>query len=429
MQTPFFEHTYPNTNTGHPLIANSQEYLYYKKYVSIHSEDRDVLKYPQSNEFDIELPEDLLNVMSIRLSEWTFPSNYNTFSILNNNLLMTFKIVNPYNPSGNIFDNLQYAIYECLFYTTKDNYEIIIEEGFYNPIQMVTELTNKFNEAVTNRIILYFTNIIINPSENKTGLDYQVLLDEFKNLGGYNKFVIVYNTVGQKIWFGNKADPFVLTNQISAVKDSFSDNLSCNPRGSNLPNFSNWGLPSYLGLARCNITSTSTDNINKARFYYGDVYPGDYGYWLLPNSNSPNSQINYLECPFKINFMGQSHFYMEIAGQNCIDETSPYNVSKFTIQTNNTNGRVNAAFAKIAVPTIPLAQWFDRECKSYKIYTPPAERIRKLSFKLRYHDNQLVNFGNFDFSFTLEFVQLVPTQLNKIKSYSQSSQFTQSFLN
>ena len=70
-----------NTNTSHPIIPSSQEYMYYKKYVSIHSEDRDVLKFPNPSEFEIELPEDLLNVASLRLVSWSFPSNYSTFSI------------------------------------------------------------------------------------------------------------------------------------------------------------------------------------------------------------------------------------------------------------------------------------------------------------------------------------------------------------
>ena len=49
-----------DVTTNHPLIPSSQEYLHYKKYVSIHSEDRDILKHPNSNQFEIELPEDLL---------------------------------------------------------------------------------------------------------------------------------------------------------------------------------------------------------------------------------------------------------------------------------------------------------------------------------------------------------------------------------
>ena len=69
-------------STNHPLIPNNSEYLRYRKIVSIHSEDRDILKYPNANEFEIMLPEDLLNVASIRLYDWSFPCNYNTFSNL-----------------------------------------------------------------------------------------------------------------------------------------------------------------------------------------------------------------------------------------------------------------------------------------------------------------------------------------------------------
>ena len=89
--SPFFTQSRNfNTNTSHPLIPSSQEYIYYKKYVSIHSEDRNTLKYPRSSEFEIELPEDILNVAALRLVSWTFPANYNTFSVLNDNVAMTF---------------------------------------------------------------------------------------------------------------------------------------------------------------------------------------------------------------------------------------------------------------------------------------------------------------------------------------------------
>ena len=77
------------------------------------------------------------------------------------------------------------------------------------------------------------------------------------------------------------------------------------------------------------------------RFYYGDIFQGDNGYWLLPNSLLPNSLVQWAVCPFKINFMCPGYMYMEIAGQNCIDETSPYNVSSYTLTTNSTNGVAN----------------------------------------------------------------------------------------
>ncbi len=391
-------------NNNHPLIPNTQEIIYYKKYVSIHSEDRDIIKFPNSNEFDIELPEDLINVSSIRLSTWTFPANYSTFSELNGNITMSFKITLPYNPTDHLFsDPLQNAIFTCLFVSQNDKYVIVIEEGFYNPEQMVTELTNKFNEAVTLRI----RGCITDPA----------ILASFESAGGYSSFVVVYNSVNQKIWFGNMSDGFILLNEDQSSDDKLDKSL-CENRN-RLPEYSNWGLPSNIGLTRNNTVSLNTPG-STPRFYYGDVQFGDKGYWLLPNPVLPGAECYYIECPFKINLMGPSHFYMEIQGQNCIDETSPYSISGLTLHTNETNGRVNSAFAKIAVPTTPIAQWFDRDSVPYKLYTPPAERMRKLKFKLRYHNGQPVNFGLFDYSFTLEFVMLQPQQARGVKAFGKN---------
>jgi hypothetical protein len=69
---------------------------------------------------------------------------------------------------------------------------------------------------------------------------------------------------------------------------------------------------------------------------------------------------------------------------------------------------VNSSFAKIAVPTTPISQWFDRDSLPYKFYNPPAERIRKLFIKLRYHNGQTVNFDVFNYSFVIEFTLQLP---------------------
>jgi hypothetical protein len=118
--------------------------------------------------------------------------------------------------------------------------------------------------------------------------------------------------------------------------------------------------------------------------------------------------------------MGPAYFYMEIANNNCLDETSPYTVNNFTATTNITNGVVNSAFAKIPVPSTPISQWFDRESLPYKMYWPPAERIRKLNIKIRYHNGQLVKFGVFPYSFTIEFTQYVSQQIKKINTFGFS---------
>jgi hypothetical protein len=72
-----------NTNTNHPLIENTGQYVKYKKIVSIHSEDRNIQKYPLASHFEIDLPDDLLNIESVKLVSWGFPSNYAVFSVEN----------------------------------------------------------------------------------------------------------------------------------------------------------------------------------------------------------------------------------------------------------------------------------------------------------------------------------------------------------
>jgi hypothetical protein len=408
-----------NVNTNHPLITNSQEYMYLKKFISIHSEDRDILKYKNSSFFEIELPEDLLNVASIRLLQWTFPANYNTFSLSNGNVLFTFKINNPYNPgANNLADEYSQRIFEALWMNYDTEYTFNIEDGFYNPSQMSTEMTNKLNATVSAKIRQYFTE----KGWNDT-------LKEFNLNGGYNRFIVVYNSVSCKLWYGNNSDGFVITTESGVLTNVISEKACSNGR-SRVPDSTSYGLPSYLGLSRLNTSSTSSNSssseinssldtlngITVPRFYYGDVGPGDGGFWLLPNLDFSGSQVHWIESPYKINLMGEAFIYMEIQGQNCIDETQPYNVSKFTLETNQTNGVVNAAFAKLAVPATPMSQWFDKESVPYKFYYPPAERIRKLSIKLRYHNGELVDFGVFNFSFMLEFTIMLPQILRETKS-------------
>ncbi len=375
-----------NTFTNHPLIPNSQEYLVYKKIISIHSEDRDIVKFPSSSEFEIELPQDYLNVRAATLSSWTFPANYSTFSLQNRNITMSFKLT-PVNPASlSITNPLQIAIYNALNANVGNDYFIIIETGFYNPDQMATELTNRFNQVVTE----YITK--------KINASYSTA---FLEQGGYTDFVIVYNNVAQKIWFGNRSSAFTLTNNTDNNTNFYDTNIYC--KENRLPSFTNWGLPFFLGLTHCPVSSISSSE-KSPRFYYGDVKAGDNGYWLVPNVNLPGCNVYFLECPQKINLMGPSYIYMEIDVLNNIDETSPYNLSTFTSTTNQTNGRVNCAFAKIPVPTTPISQWFETEgSESYKIFDPPAERIRRLRIRIRYHDGSLVNFDSFPFSFSLQF--------------------------
>ena len=134
--------------TSHPITPNSNEYFYEKKYVSINSEDRNQINYPNSNTFEIELPQDICNVASVRLYSWSFPANYDVFTPINNNVTLSFvmpidTLYNPPNPEENIQSQLYYAIYTALseYADTNHEYIIRIQSGLYNPEQMANELT------------------------------------------------------------------------------------------------------------------------------------------------------------------------------------------------------------------------------------------------------------------------------------------------
>jgi hypothetical protein len=227
-------------------------------------------------------------------------------------------------------------------------------------------------------------------------------------------------------WTMSYQAPFNLLNRDIAEESFLVNKIICDPLKKSLPDISNWGLPNNLGFTRCDVASINTfpitpftqsyaihNGIVVPRFYYNNVYPAPDGYWLLPDQDLSGSTVHWIEPPFKINLMGQAYMYMEIEGQNCIDETQPFNISKFTLTTNQTNGVVNSSFAKLKIPCTPMSQWFDRNSVPYKIYYPPAERLRRLKFRIRYHDGSLVDFGLFNYSFMLQFTLMVPQILRK----------------
>ena len=415
-----------NTQQIHPLIPNSNSYVVEKKFVSIHSQDRDLKSYPISSLFEIELPQSYENVQSVRLNNWSFPANYNVFGLESNNLIFIFSLKDIYNPSENgVNDPIAIAVYKLLVKINNSDrdfasYKAVITEGFYNPDQMANELSARMNQAVNTKLLVLAEKI----RDEEGDASY---IESLLQYGEYDQFVVAYNSVSQKLYFGNKSSSFSIDNSSDLY---LSENIifdgSCKLDPRKLPDFSNWGLPAFLGFTRVSQVSREGKLEREYQFYYGDAKRvGDNGKWLV--ADLPGAQVSYVVPPAKINFMGPAYFYMELTTNssfNCIDETSPFNVSEFTLTTNQTNGRVDSAFAKIAIPTTPISQWFDNADQPYKWFNPPMQRFRKVACKLRYHNGQLVNFGTFDFSFTLELMIVKPqiqTNLAKnIPSFSDS---------
>ena len=376
---------YTNSSENHPIIKSENTYLYIKKYISIHSEDRNIEKYPNASNFEIELPQEYSNVSAARISSWDFPIVKNVFSEENNNLSLTFQFISIYSPPIGA-SAIEMAAYQGLNSAalTQTEFIVQIEPGTYTPEQLEVELTNKFNKSVTDILIDYF-------AKNNHNFTYT----------GYTQFVVKYNTISKKMWFGNKSSQFIITNESPYYTENMRNTTSCMNRGE-LPDYSSWGLPVNLGFERTDILSTNTDSV----FYYTNINDGK---WLIPDL--PEATTYSLSSTNRINIDGSKYFYVEIPDFNCIDEISPYNKSEFTDTYNKNNSIVNAAFAKIPIMSEPI--YYNAELP-YKWFYPPNERIRKLRIKIRYHDGQLVSFEHNKFSFVIELTIMSPQQNRQI---------------
>ena len=105
---------------------------------------------------------------------------------------------------------------------------------------------------------------------------------------------------------------------------------------------------------------------------------------------------------------------MEIQGFNSLDEPIPFADSQFTQTTNITNGIVKSAFSRIPITFSPPSILYNLDTSHgpIKVYNPPAERIRKLRIKFRFHNGLYVPFSNAEYSFMLEFFIYKP-QINR----------------
>ena len=173
-----------NVQQRRPLIPREQTYVLDRKLVSFHSYDRDVKKWPNSNHFAIELPEDLRNIQSMRLLNIQLPSNQYIFSNEYQNTKLKVQIA-----AGSV--------------------EITIDEGSYSPTQLATEIQTKLNKTVASTLVL----------------------------AAYNNFRCEYNSVSNTFWFGNLVESFTLK-----FGEKLEYKFDCTQQLV-WDNYKRWGLP------------------------------------------------------------------------------------------------------------------------------------------------------------------------------------------
>ena len=177
----------------HPIIKNENTYFLNKKVVTFHSEDRDIKKWPNSNEFEISLPESLQDVQSMRLLSIKLDDSLPVFSNKYRNTKLTFAI-------NESLDTLANFV----------KYTITIDEGTYTPETLALTIENLMN--------------------NKT-IDIAAT------------FKCDYNKVTKKMIFSCNLEFKLMFN----INENYND--TCNEYGIR-QNTSKWGLPYLLGYER-----------------------------------------------------------------------------------------------------------------------------------------------------------------------------------
>ena len=350
-------------NDNHPLIPREQNYVLEQKIISIHSYDRDISKWPNANHFEIELPENLTNVQSMRLAEITLPHNHYVFTNAYQNIKLIFSVEGPVQN------------------TTK--LTITISEGSYTAEQLAIEVATKMNIAVAATI-----------------------------LSPYNHFICAYNSVTNTFWFGNDQDAFALY---------FNENpdytIPCGqPEVWN--HYTKWGLPAYLGYSKKKyISHTDASGATDPSGGFGFDYENTQ--WL-PSLNDA-SNVHYVDISAgicNVNIFGENIIYMEIEKYNSINELEPFSENTIGLYNNDYAGKINSAFAKIP---IGLSNSFSLygDNKHYFIinvsqFSPPIDRITRLKFTFRFHDGRRVDFKCLPFNFSLQVNMLRDEQRRKM---------------
>lgn len=319
-----------------------------RKIVSIHSEDRDIVQWKNSNEFEITLPESISNIRSIQICHALFPDEI-VFSRQYMNTMIEY----------NIGGDISY---------------IVINDGNYTGQELANELRNAFYR------------------KGKT--DMRVIYERSKN-----KFTFLNEISNFSLNFNIPTSKFLT--QIS--ESDISNNMElCDYHNKSLNIFENkinWGLGYYLGFMHKRGIYNSTVEISANEVVTSLNINDDI--WTSMDVN-PNETYNILQSEYPAKLEGDKMMYLEIEPFNFLDEIDPNNANTNNTYNNQSSSRVNSAFSKILLQVNDNNSSPDTFLSTEHSFDPPLPRLTKVKFRFRYHDGRLIDFQNQDFSLSLK---------------------------
>lgn len=321
-----------------------------KRILTIHSEDRDINKWPNPSEFEIILPDSYTNVKEINLLNFTNTNNF-------------------YNISENLLNN----------YLKIDDKIYIIPDGFYNPDQLAYILT-QILESHSPRIYVLYDRVkfkFLFLAESQFNIDFESIIHTDKICENKNQFINPQRIADQYSHWGIGYNLGFITKDV--IESSSNSVIDSDVQPLNIVNNIN--------------TSSIINNVN------GLLLPSDIN----------NCHFIYSETTIDLNI--NNTIYMEIDKFNNADEIVPYQYRSNYLYCNDYNSKINSYFAKILLNTentnnISIAGHNDNFITFGSFaYDNSIDRLMKLKFKFRYHNGTLVNFNDKNFNFTLQLLQ------------------------
>ena len=237
-----------------PLINREQNYVLDRKLLTVHSEDRDITKWPNSNTFEIMLPEQLLNVQSMRLVQATLPATFFTFMNDYQNTKFQFTV-----------DGIPHIV--------------AIQDGFYTPDQLSLELTNKMNEAA-HGFVVFFDEVKKTFWFGHTGTAFTLNFDQ--------QMTYSFNNCEQPIVWNNHSKwglPYYLGFEKKSIQStSTPDNIVDDNIVPNNINITNASVDTVNNFVQASVSFT----LNGETCLYLDIDKYNYYDELYPYNESTN---------------------------------------------------------------------------------------------------------------------------------------------
>lgn len=367
------------------MFQENKNYLFERKNVSIHSQDRDITKWPNSNEFEVRLPIQYKKVSSIQLVSIQLPKKTHIISNYNQNTKMNLDICS--NP-----------------------YTIEIDDGYYTPEQMAIAIETKLKEIDSGMNVHYNDiNTSFYFSHTNTNASFNIKASNvisYSNICPTNNVHQYTFNWGLPFYLGFDKKIYSSTSGTSHTIIGSDSSTATIPDTSHVIKTPN---PSpILGEQDVYLELEHYNSIDEIEPYSVDI-------------NNDITDISYLSCVALASLRGErSSNYKHIEnnnitlrGKKCLNKTS-----------NDYNGVYNSSFAKIpiSIETGTSVLHDNSFFTSYYFSEPPLEKLSKLKFKFRYHDGRLVDFKNYPVSITIQ-LGILREEHDKKNTYRMSNTF------